>query len=248
VKIILSDAHSSVDPGAVSGGKTEHKESRAITKRLAEILKEHRYDVEVLAWGSTLAYAINKLKSLYKKYDLAIEVHKNVNAPGIEVFYYSGDADGYRAATIVSKQAARVTGLKNRGAKPDTASARKRLGFLRAPGLQILIEAGSINIAGDNKVSHEIYAQAIAEGIFKAFPLPEITEAALYSTFRITIPTGKHNYERVKAYVGKVTGFKLYVSDDYKLSAICTMYSARKIEKAVKDMGYKAYVMPLKGV
>jgi N-acetylmuramoyl-L-alanine amidase len=83
-----------------------------------------------------LQQVIKHINEHCAKFDIALQLHMNASdnakASGVEVYYAAGaPAKRRRQAEVMAKTLSQVLGLPNRGAKPDTASARKRLAFLR---------------------------------------------------------------------------------------------------------------------
>jgi N-acetylmuramoyl-L-alanine amidase len=134
------------------------------------MLKKAGHKVTRLSGNPSLKNTIAYINKSFRSYDLMLEIHKNAGGgTGVEVLYYAGDAGAVRKAGRMCTKIAHVTGLRDRGAKPDTATRRERLGFVRAPGLNFIIELGFIDSRSDNAISHWRYAFAVAEAIRVSF-------------------------------------------------------------------------------
>lgn len=102
-----------------------------------------------------LQQVIRHINENCAEFDMALQLHMNAadnaTASGVEVFYAAGSpAKRRRQAEVMAKVLAQALGIPNRGAKPDTDSARKKLAFLRqtkCPAL--LVEMGFITNPAD---------------------------------------------------------------------------------------------------
>ena len=178
----MSDAHGGSDKGAQRGSLIEIAESNKIIDELQPLLKAAGYTFYRLPRGYSLSKTIEymRVNFLRMRYTVGIEIHKDggpASANGASVYYYTGDSTA-RQAGIISAELAKYTGLVDRKAHPDAKTHVGRLGFLRAPGEQLLIEAGFIGNPKDGAISHKQYAQGIFNGIAKAYPLTKETTMA----------------------------------------------------------------------
>jgi hypothetical protein len=100
---------------------------------------------------SHLSYTIQYVNENCAPFDMLLSLHMNSSAnpesTGVEVFYAAGAPEiRQRQAAAASASIANVLGLQDRGAKPDTKSARKRLAILRATNCPaLLIEMGFVS-------------------------------------------------------------------------------------------------------
>lgn len=102
-----------------------------------------------------LAYVIQYINRNCAKFDLVIAIHMNAavseSATGVECFY-SDKAPAKRRvqAAVMAETFAREVGLRNRGAKADSESARKSLAILGDTDCPaVLLEMGFVTNACD---------------------------------------------------------------------------------------------------
>lgn len=102
-----------------------------------------------------------------------ISLHVNgadsFRAAGVESFFPALDRDNRHGAALARRLAAhasRLLGRPNRGAKPETESARKRLAVMAFPGPVALLEIGFLTNAFDRaKMTTREGRLAVAEAI-----------------------------------------------------------------------------------
>ena len=137
MKVILSAGHSPRKSGAFALGTKEHTLNSMVVDRVREYLKAQGVDVEVLDPMSSLEERVKFLQSLEVGTFVAIEFHHNVfngKARGSEVFYKAGDKRAFDlGSTLLTKVCERL-GLKNRGMKLASASARGSLAWVKTQG------------------------------------------------------------------------------------------------------------------
>lgn len=135
--IVLSAGHTPKSPGAVFGNLREHDLNMTLLLALRGALEAMEYSVVCLDPLMTLGDKIRVLKAQeYKNTLLKLEIHHNAfngKAQGAEIFYPMGDTNGYSLASKLLKNTCRDLGLKNRGVKLASSSARGSLGWLRTP-------------------------------------------------------------------------------------------------------------------
>lgn len=160
--IYNSAGHHLKDSGAVAthNGKT-YKENEvaillrnSISRRLSSKGVYHIVDKDT----ETLAQYLNRIKP--GSGSVLCEAHMNSfsksTATGIEVIIPDAyDKYDMQAASIVALGLHKITGLplrnNNTGVITESASKRGKLGFLRKPGINILIEYGFISNPNDLK-------------------------------------------------------------------------------------------------
>lgn len=173
-KIIISAGHGGSDPGASANGYIER--DLAIELRTLVIAELNKLGASVLsddnknALTETLAW----LKGKFGVSDILFDIHWNAGGgTGIEAIVpeKASDFEKLVAQTIVDRISA-LTGWKKRsgGVKPETDTARKRLGWMRPAAENILLETCFI----DSKLDMAVYqsnkqniAKIIAEVLFK---------------------------------------------------------------------------------
>lgn len=173
--IILDAGHNNADDcGAAAHGTTEAVEAIKIRDNLAKLL-EQNFEVVVIPDDLNLKKSIEWVNEKYKTLDdgLALSIHLNAggggNASGAETFYYPNNEISKNIAETIINHYSKITGFKNRGAKPDTASAVGHLGWIRDTNpWSCLIECCFIdNIDDIRKLQNEYdkVASAIYSGI-----------------------------------------------------------------------------------
>lgn len=150
-KIFISAGHSVV-PGKDRGAEAIYKKETIYEGVLAYNVAESVYK-KLLALGANvyldnksnvLSETIKALRSLVGKEDIAVEYHFNAankKATGTETIVpdQSSELEKHLADRITFV-ASNVLGIKNRGVKPESDTARKRLGWMRQSCETILHE------------------------------------------------------------------------------------------------------------
>ena len=146
-KIIISAGHGGNDPGAVANGYTERDLSIEFRELLAKELLllgvKPLIDDNKNALKQTLAWLVGK----YSSKDILLDIHWNAassKARGTEVIVPDNASifENNFAKNILNVFVS--NGFINRGVKPESQTARKRLGWMRPPAENILIEMGFI--------------------------------------------------------------------------------------------------------
>jgi N-acetylmuramoyl-L-alanine amidase len=154
MKITGSAGHSALAQGARYKTLREHVITRRINKELQLQCKAR--GVEFISSTSNAPLASSVLLNQVKMAnasgaDLAISHHLNAGGgTGFEVWYDAGDSRSAAIAEKVSAALAKHYGMKNRGAKPDSANRYGSLYFLSKTKMPaILIEWGFIDSRND---------------------------------------------------------------------------------------------------
>ena len=116
---------------------------------------------------SKLAGEINKIST---NDDVIVSFHLNSagsTATGVETFYYPSSNKGKELAQLMLNANLQVTGLKNRGIKPNEKGARGHALFQGTKGVVTLLETGFISNTADMKVLKE-NKQKLAENYVSA--------------------------------------------------------------------------------
>ena len=146
-KIIISAGHGGNDPGAVANGYTERDLAiefrELLVKELLLLGVKPLIDDNKNALKQTLAWLTGK----YSSKDILFDIHWNAassKARGTEVIVPDNASifENNFAKNILNVFIS--NGFVNRGVKPESQTARKRLGWMRPPAENILIEMGFI--------------------------------------------------------------------------------------------------------
>ncbi len=177
-QVLLSAGHSNTDPGVVRNGLREADIAREMRDLVRVRLAEYKILTDVDENLRDTNLPLTEAIKLARGKKIAIEFHVNSGGgTGVETLY--GDTWAGRKqidlAISLSKEIARASGLKARiwhpkqpGAKPDTASARKILGFCRAGGL--IIELFFLDNK-DDLLKYSAAKSAIAQAIARQIQL-----------------------------------------------------------------------------
>ncbi len=212
-RVILAAGHGGGDRGAVGQGTTEAAECIDIVNRAAELLRrDGQVEVIVVPHELNLQAQIDWVNARFKNLNdgICIEVHKNSfgqPAHGVEVWYYGGDPQSASYAQRVLNGLLLISGLANRGIKPDTANRHGSLGWVRLTNpWAVLAEVGFVSNGGDpvGPDANARYAVGLMRGALNVFglapksvappapaPAPTAPPAASQPAFRVYDGAGK---------------------------------------------------------
>lgn len=152
-KLFLIAGHGGKDPGAVSGSYIERDLAIELRFLVNNELRKLNIISNMDANENYLAQTLSWLKGKFTAKDVIIDIHWNASsnptANGTEVIIpemfsqYERSFAEALASTIAS------IGFKNRGVKPETDTARKKLAIMRPSAENILIEVCFISNAQD---------------------------------------------------------------------------------------------------
>lgn len=155
MKLNSNAGHNAKVTGSSYNGRKEHLIARDINNVMQRVAKSGGNTVTDSTddVGTTKSAVINNQVRMANASgaELAISNHLNAGGgTGIEVFYYRGDKAAEALAAKVSAAIAAFYGMRDRGAKPDTAAAAGSLGWITGTKMRsILIEWGFIDNDSD---------------------------------------------------------------------------------------------------
>lgn len=154
-KIIISAGHGGIDSGAVSGSYIE----RDLTIELRNLVV-----AELKALGVTALVDDNKnalketlawLRGKFGSKDILFDIHWNAASPqakGTEVIVPDQASQFENNLAKAILKVFTDLGFKDRGVKPESLTARKRLGWMRPTAENVLLEVCFISNATDMKL------------------------------------------------------------------------------------------------
>lgn len=168
-KLFLIAGHGGKDPGAVSGSYIERDLAIELRFLINNELRKLNVIPNMDANDNYLALTLSWLRGKLNAKDVIIDIHWNASsnptANGTEVIVpevasqYENELANALVSTIAS------IGFKNRGVKPETDTARKKLGIMRPTAENILIEVCFISNTQDMLLyqkSKQILAKKLA--------------------------------------------------------------------------------------
>jgi len=179
-RVIINAGHSDSDSGAIydrdKGLIKEAGINRKIRDQLESILLENGIGNLIVPDELDLEESIEWVNREFPELDdgLAISIHLNSyddpNVGGTEAFYYEGSERSEKIARELSHQVAESMKIANRGAKPDTQAAARRLAWIKdTKPWAVLVEVCFLSNAEERKkITTETGQRRAAEGIAKA--------------------------------------------------------------------------------
>lgn len=150
--IFISAGHHLKDPGAVGSGTTEARETMIfrdlVCRELDQLGARYIKDND----AETLAQYLYRIKP--GNASVVVEYHFNAASNpaigGVETIVENeADRLDLAFAKELTNSIAGLTGLVNRGVKPESMTARKTLGLMREEGIIALVELCFISNPGD---------------------------------------------------------------------------------------------------
>lgn len=177
--IFLDAGHDDVrDPGTITQYGRETDFNRAIRDELIPELERNGFEVQKIPDNLDLVQSIAWVNERVANIEsgLAVAIHCNFgNGEGAESYYLADfpDSSGRIAKTLID-EFCKYTGIKNRGARPDTQARFGRLGWVRDTECwATLIEVGFLDnpIDVEKIKNYKKMAQGIARGLCAIFKL-----------------------------------------------------------------------------
>lgn len=167
------------DPGAVGNGAKEAEVVRDVAAAALPLLKAAGVDARMAPDGNIDTVRMPWQKKTLTKNDTFLALHMDSagssTATGCTVFYPSDKTylrtDAERLVTAYSTG----TGIRSRGAKPDSATAVGRVGVLHASeAAAFLIELGYLGNVADLAAVRTKGAQALTTAILTILDMPPV--------------------------------------------------------------------------
>lgn len=151
MSIFVSAGHNLKDPGATGNGLTEAIETRKIREKVISFIpKEYKIVKDEDSWDLSQTMANFETGEGSACLDIHFNAAANPAATGVEVIHPDNpSADELHFARALSQQLSNIMRIKNRGAKPESETARKRLGMMRENGINLLVEVCFISNPAD---------------------------------------------------------------------------------------------------
>lgn len=155
-KIFLSAGHGGTDPGASANGYIERDLAIEFRKLLVVELAKLGVTAQTDADQNALVQTLSWLKSKFTAKDVLFDIHWNAGGgTGVEVIIPDvASAFEKTLAQAIADKISSITGLKKRngGVKPESATARKKLGWMRPTAENVLLEMCFIDSKADMAV------------------------------------------------------------------------------------------------
>lgn len=158
--VIITAGHSNgkggyLDRGVASydGKLFEGDLTIQLRDKVADILRKGGFKVYEDSDKNPLAAAIQELKGFFSFTSINVDIHFNaasMGASGTETLVKDKYSKfEYKIAEMLCERISAVMGIKNRGVKTESMSARGRLGWMRMTGNNIIIEVCFLSNPGD---------------------------------------------------------------------------------------------------
>jgi N-acetylmuramoyl-L-alanine amidase len=158
--IIITAGHSNGKGGYLDKGVSsydgKHFEGNLtieIRDKVTDILRKSGFKVYEDSDKNPLAAAIQELKGFFSMTSINVDIHFNaasLGASGTETLVKDKYSKfEYKIAEALSERISSVLGIKNRGVKTESMSARGKLGWMRMTGNNIIIEVCFLSNPGD---------------------------------------------------------------------------------------------------
>lgn len=183
-KTIFCDAGHSLytDRGVIHNGIIENDEARKVRDILIPLL-EKQFKVYKVPDQFGLQDTVKWVNGVAKKINdgLALSIHLNSNGgEGAECFYHDWSLVSGNMATKLINKYCEVTGLNNRGPKPDRQSAPKALWWIKGTNCwALLLEMCFVDNKSDMDYflnNREQVAQAIYESVCAIYNIPILSD------------------------------------------------------------------------
>lgn len=168
-KVFIASGHSNT-PGKDNGSTGNGYVEGFLTVEFRDLLVAQLKAIGVVPTtdpaSNVLAETIQYFKALTNPNALLVDIHFNAGpstATGVEV-EVPDDSNPYerKVAGEIANEISRTFGIQNRGVKPESETARKRLGWMRLIGNNILIELCFITNYKD-MMAYQAYKTTLAK-------------------------------------------------------------------------------------
>lgn len=165
--IFLTAGHYKRDAGAIYNGRKEADETIRLRNAIATLLSERGVNVWKDNDDWNLSRTINEISRFSKPEDLVCDLHFNAGGPsatGCEVYIPdNANAGEMDIAKALVNTIASVLSIRNRGVKTERDSRHVRLGMMRPPGRNVLIEVCFISNLKDMQQYDAFFDRLVGE-------------------------------------------------------------------------------------
>lgn len=155
-KVIASSGHGGTDPGASGNGYIERDLAIEFRDLLVNELKALKINVLVDDNRNALKDTLAWLKGKFGSKDILLDIHWNASAnpeaKGTEIIVPDSPSPFEMGLSKAILKVFTDLGFRDRGVKPESLTARKKLGWMRPSAENILIEMCFISNALDMKL------------------------------------------------------------------------------------------------
>lgn len=159
--IYIIAGHNNNDPGAVANGLKEADLTKVVRDLIYTRVKELEPKIFVSKDDDrdSLSQVISKIKPKIQDSDILIDIHYNSAsniATGVECLVSNNaGVKSIKIGAEICDIASKISGIKNRGVKKESDSARGKLGILNMKGSAVIWEVGFINNPSDIKATND---------------------------------------------------------------------------------------------
>lgn len=154
-KIIISAGHGGSDPGAVSGKFIERDLAIELRNLIVTELKALGTNPLMDDNRNALKETLSWLRGKFGSKDILFDIHWNSAGPDAKGSEVIVPDNASKFETDLAKSILKVftdVGFRNRGVKPESLTARKKLGWMRPAAENVLLETCFISNVTDMKL------------------------------------------------------------------------------------------------
>ena len=194
MKLLIGDpGHGGTDPGAVSQGYIEKELNMVVTRRVATILKEKGYAMDLTRQNDSTLPANQRTALVKDKYKYCLSIHFNAGGGmGIETIHSIYGEEGATLAELIAQNLEKSTNLPIRRVFEREGSRGDYYYMHRDTGstITVIVECAFLDSAKDIKeINVESMAQAIAAGFIEFYQIknPGKKEAEPVKHYKVSL-------------------------------------------------------------